>query len=338
MDILSNKYNRQAVRGQPMLKLWRYAGLILTYRCSASCAFCYYCCGPDKAGLMEVDTAIEAWQGLVRLAGSAAKIHLTGGEPFLYFERLSQIVEQAWRQNLRGLEYIETNASWAINTTEIRDRLKFLDANGLEKLKISWDIFHAEFIDIETVLRLKEVAEEVLGQDRVLVRWQRYLQEPVRIRGLEIEEKKDVYCQALRQDSCRFTGRAAFQLAGLIADLPAAAFSGRNCKSEILGAKGVHIDPYGNVFSGQCSGIAVGNVRQMPLDEIWCQFEPAQSLFWQTLANSGPLGFLQQAQEAGYVPLTQYASKCHFCTHLRRFFFDKRLFWPIITPEECYSE
>jgi MoaA/NifB/PqqE/SkfB family radical SAM enzyme len=336
MDILSNRYNHQIARGQPMLKLWRYAGLILTYRCSAACAFCYYCCGPDKKGLMDVDTAIEAWQALVRLAGPSAKIHLTGGEPFLYFERLAQIIEQAQRQNLKGLEYIETNASWADNKKEIRERLKFLDANGLEKLKISWDVFHAEFIDLDKVLRLKEVAEEVLGPDRVLIRWQRYLQEPVRIRGLKIEEKKELYCQALRQDSCRFTGRAAFQLAQLVANLPVESLLGKNCKSEILGAKGVHIDPYGNVFSGQCSGIAVGNVRQMPLDEIWRQFDPTQALFWQTLADSGPLGFFQQAMASGYVPLAKYASKCHFCTHLRRFFFDKKIFWPIITPEDCY--
>jgi MoaA/NifB/PqqE/SkfB family radical SAM enzyme len=336
MDILDNRYNRQIARGQPVLKLWRYAGLILTYRCSAACAFCYYCCGPDKGGLMDVDTALSAWQGLVRLAGPSAKIHLTGGEPFLYFDRLAQIIEQARRQNLKGLEYIETNASWAVDTSQIRERLKFLDANGLDKLKISWDIFHAEFIDREKVLLLKEVAQEVLGQDRVLVRWQRYLQEPVKIRGLEIEEKKELYCQALRQDSCRFTGRAAFQLADLVAALPVESFSNMNCKSEILGAKGIHIDPYGNVFSGQCSGVAVGNVRQMPLDEIWRQFDPTQALFWQTLANSGPFGFFQQAIDSGYVPLTKYASKCHLCTHLRRFFFDKKLFWPIITPEDCY--
>jgi hypothetical protein len=285
---------------------------------------------------MDVDTAIEAWQGLVRLAGPSAKIHLTGGELFLYFERLAQIVEQAQKQNLKGLEYIETNASWAIDTSQIRDRLKFLDANGLEKLKISWDVFHAEFIDLDRVLRLKEVAEEVLGPDRVLIRWQRYLQEPVRIRGLNIEAKKELYCQALRQESCRFTGRAAFELADLVAALPVESFSGNNCKSEILGAKGIHIDPYGNVFSGQCSGIAVGNTRQMPLDEIWRQFNPTQALFWQTLADSGPLGFLEQARTAGYVPLAKYASKCHLCTHLRRFFFDKRLFLPIITPEDCY--
>ena len=287
---------------------------------------------------MDVDTALQAWQGLIRLVGGAAKIHLTGGEPFLYFERLAQIVQQAYRQGLTGLKYIETNASWATNTAEIRDRLKFLDANGLEKLKISWDAFHAEFIDLEAVLRLKEIAEEALGPDRVLVRWQRYLQEPVKIRGLETQEKNEVYRRALRQDFCRLTGRAAFQLAGLMTLSPAASFSGRNCKSEILGAKGVHIDPYGNVFSGQCSGMVVGNVRQTPLDAMWSQFDPSQTPFWQTLSADGPSGFLRQAQVAGYIPAAQYASKCHLCTDLRRFFFDKRLFWPIISPEECYSE
>lgn len=286
---------------------------------------------------MEVDTAIEAWQALIRLAGNTAKIHLTGGEPFLYFDRLAQIVEQAYKLNLKGLEYIETNASWATNTSEIRDKLKFLDAKGMEKIKISWDIFHAEFIEPELVLRLKEVAQEVLGPDRVLVRWLKYLQEPVRIRGLQEGTKKDIYCQALKQDSCRFTGRAAFKLAGLIPGSAMLSFSGNHCKSEILGAKGVHIDPYGNVFSGQCSGMAVGNIHQTPLDQLWAQFDPGRTPFWKNLIDSGPTSFLTQAQAEGYIPIDKYATKCHLCTHLRRFFFDKKLFWPIITPEECYS-
>jgi MoaA/NifB/PqqE/SkfB family radical SAM enzyme len=338
MNLLDNAYNRRLTRGQPMLKLWRDAGLMLTWRCSAACAFCYYCCGPNKTGLMTVDTALGAWEGLVRLADDGAKIHLTGGEPFLYFDRLAQIVEQAHRQGLKGLEYIETNASWATDAVEIRDRLRFLDTNGMEKLKISWDAFHAEFIGPDAVLRLKEIAEQVLGSNRVLVRWQRYLQTPVKIRGLETREKNEVYRQALEQDACRFTGRAAFRLAGLMAGRPAESFSGRNCKSEILGAKGVHIDPAGNVFSGQCGGIVVGNVQETPLDKMWAQFDPARMPFWRTLVEDGPLGFLRQAQAAGYVSLGQYASKCHFCTDLRRFFFDKKLFWPIISPEECYSE
>ncbi len=287
---------------------------------------------------MEIDTAIQAWQGLTRLAGDAARIHLTGGEPFLYFERLAQIVQQAHQQNLKGLEYIETNASWAVNSSEIKEKIRFLDSHGLEKLKISWDMFHAEFIDQQAVLRLKETAEQVLGPERVMVRWHHFLQEPVKIQGLESKEKRLLYCQALQRDPCRFTGRAAFKLAQLAAQSPLDSFSGRTCKSEILGAKGVHIDPYGNVFSGQCSGMAVGNIRQTSLDQMWCQFDPGNSPFWQTLVDTGPWGFLSKARAAGYVPLPQYASKCHLCTHLRRFFFDKKLFWPIITPEECYSE
>jgi organic radical activating enzyme len=336
--MMDNLYNRRAERNQPKLKLWRYAGLMLTYRCSASCAFCYYCCAPDKGGLMTVNTAMEAWQGLVRLAGGTAKIHLTGGEPFLYFDRLAEIVEQAHRQGLTGLEYVETNASWATDAGQIRDRLKFLDANGLEKLKISWDVFHAEFIDPEAVLRLREIAEKVLGKERVLVRWQRYLQDPVRTCRLGPQEKIEAYRKALQQDFCRLTGRAAFQLAPLLAGSSPEQFCGRCCGSEILAAKGVHIDPYGNVFSGQCSGIVVENVGQIPLDTMWSQFDPARMTFWQILTEQGPFGFLQQALESGYIPLTQYASKCHFCTDLRRFFFDKGLFLPIISPEECYLE
>ncbi len=339
MDIFDDSlFNRRRNRHQSKLKRWRYAGLMLTYRCSATCRFCYYYCTPQAGGLMTAETAINAWEGLIRLAGREARVHITGGEPFLYFDRLVEILQQAHRLKLTPVDSVETNASWGTHSGQITDKLRQLDALGMNRLKISWDPFHEEFIDIQSVRDLVSAARSVLGPDRVLVRWEKHLEAPSGIRGKTEPEKQRILQEALVTDPCRLTGRAADSVATLAPAYPVEHFMKKNCQNALLSAKGVHIDPYGNVFNGQCSGMLVGNIARTPLDVLWQQFEPDISNFWKVLYHDGPCGFLEQAGNWGYSPLLQYASKCHLCANIRRFFFDKRCFPSIINPADCYGK
>ena len=335
-ELDENIYNRQVDRDESKLKLWRYAGLMLTYRCPAACEFCYYNCGPDKDGLMPVETALGAWQSLKSLAGQNAKVHITGGEPFLYFDRLAELMTQAQKLNLTPLDMIETNGFWATDKKIILNQLKLLDAAGMKKLKISWDPFHAEYIDIEPVKRLAETAEELLGPGRVLVRWKKYLQRPVKMPGLSLRERQRQYKLARRDYPFRFTGKAAGRLAGLFADKTVQSLSLENCKRALLAAKGVHIDPFGNIFSGFCSGIIIGNVNKKPLETIWRQFNPHKQDFIGTLFTSGPAGLLTEAAKSGYRERAFYSDKCHLCTDIRQFFFDIGEYKQIIGPHDCY--
>lgn len=338
MDLQDNVFNAGQNRSAAKLKLWRYAGLMLTYRCNAACRFCYYYCGPQAGGLMPTETAIAAWAALRRLADNAARVHLTGGEPFLVFDRLLDICEQAQRQGLGGADYVETNAGWVSDEAEARYRLKTLKTAGIQRLKISWDIFHEEFIPVEKVRFLASVAREILGTGNVLVRWEKHLDKPCGVAAMDEAQRQAAMAEAMAADTGRFTGRAAEVLGPLCAAKTLDELAGRNCRNAILGAKGVHIDPYGNVFNGQCSGMAVGNVNQTELDTLWKNFDPGKMDFWRTLADDGPAGFLPQAKATGYVSHHFYASKCHLCTDIRRFYFDKGLFLPIICPEECYGK
>ena len=240
---------------------------------------------------MSVETAIQSWEGLVRIAGEYAKVHITGGEPFLYFDRMAQICKQASRLGLTPLDSIETNAGVWNSESELRDQLRFLDDCGLDRLKISWDAFHEEFIEIDKVRRFIHIARDILGDQRVLIRWEKHLDQPTGIRQQGPDGKKRILLAALDADSCRFTGRAAEDLAPLVAKHPADAFRGRHCQRTLLGSKGVHIDPYGNVFNGQCSGMVVGNVNQTPLAVLWRTFEPDRADFWKILYEKGPFGF-----------------------------------------------
>ncbi len=338
MDRLGdNLYNKRRSRDESKLKMWRYCGLMLTYRCNASCAFCYYNCGPESGGLMSLDVGLGTWESLLSLTGDSGSIHITGGEPFMYYDHMAELVGRAHKDGLGGLDSIETNGYWATDRKVIVERMKYLDSVGMGRLKISCDPFHGEYVDSERVKLLARTAEEVLGKDRVLVRWEKYLQEPVSFSELSESSRHAMYVEAMKDFPCRFTGRGAGLCAELMADKRCEDFSSANCKSSFLSAKGVHVDPYGNVFSGLCSGIIVGNVQDVSLEDMWLGFDPENSDVIETLFASGPCGLLDSARGMGYEVRTKYASKCHLCSDIRRFFFDTGNNKQIIGPGDCYA-
>jgi MoaA/NifB/PqqE/SkfB family radical SAM enzyme len=339
LDLSENIYNHGLARDEPKFKLWRSAGLMLTYQCNAACAFCYYHCSPRKGGLMPVETCIAAWRSLKVLASDEARVHLTGGEPFLYPEHLFAILQEGKEQGLGPVDLVETDGFWATNDRLVRDWLDILLASGVQRLKISVDPFHQEYVDIEPVRRLAGIAREMFGPERVLVRWEKYLANfKSQISDSRLPAERDrIYVDAYREYPFRFTGRAAGHVAGLLASEPASAYLHKNCLAGFLGAKGVHIDPYGNVFSGTCSGIILGNIHQTPLDEIWRGFHPRQSEFIRVLCESGPSGLLKKAKTLGYTELPAYAAKCHLCTHIRQFLFEKHAEPSVLGPADCYA-
>ena len=336
-DLAHNRYNARQRRDKPKFKLWRSAGLLLTYKCNCVCEFCYYHCSPDKGGLMPVDMALGAWQSLIELAGPTVKVHLTGGEPFLYWEHLVKILEAAQAQGLGSVDMVETNGFWADNDRIVRERLQRLDRLGLGRLKISCDPFHQEFVDVQAVRRLVTRAEECLGPERVLVRWRDYLEASAPIQELASEKKKACFQASLETHPCRFKGRAAGNLASDRAHQTPEDLKPCCCAQAFLGAKGVHIDPYGNVFSGTCSGIILGSIKDKSLAELWQGFDPQREAFFETLFSAGPAGLLKAAQMQGYQVKDAYAGKCHLCTHIREFFLSRGQYGDIIGPPECYE-
>ena len=356
LQLSDNIYNKNASRDEPKFKIWRNAGLLLTYKCNAKCEFCYYNCSPEQepalrseaknGGLMPIEMAIEVWQSLKELAGDTApavskvepKIHITGGEPFLYWGHLEQVLREAKKKGLGRVDMIETNGFWATDEKVVAERLGILDGLGMSRLKISCDPFHQEYVDIEPVRRLARVAREVLEPDRVMVRWEKYLENPADMKNITAVERNKIYIETLKDYPCRFTGRAAGHIAELVAKETVEQISKSNCSDAFLSAKGVHIDPYGNVFSGTCSGIIVGNVNKQPLEKIWMAWQPANDKVIEVLFNLGPSGLLDEAVKLGYEPKEHYAGKCHLCTSLRRFFFEKGFYKATIGPADCFYE
>ncbi len=336
-NLADNLYNQNVSPEMPKFKLWTSMGMLLTYKCPAACGFCYYRCNPAKGGLLSVDLAIAAWKSLITLAGSSARIHITGGEPFLYWSHLAEILEKAVELGLGEVSAIETNAFWADDKTDIIEKLKFLDSHNVKKLKISYDPFHAEFVEYRKVKLLADTAAEVIGKDRVQVRWQEYMEKDLKVMNMADDEKMELFVESVKKFPCRFTGQAADRLSEILADKDVEAVSKSNCRNAFLSAKGIHLDPFGNVFSGTCSGIVIGNITKEPLEEIWRKFVPSKMDVIDVLFREGPAGLLEKAVKHGYQKRRLYSGKCHMCTDLRQFFFDNGWYSPIIGPTECYN-
>jgi hypothetical protein len=322
---------------------WEFAGLLLTNWCSARCAFCYVHSGPNRRNEMTITTALRLWRELDELAlrhGRSMRIHLAGGEPFGDWPRLAGLCRAARDAALSPLEKIETNAFWATDDNLTRARLELLGALGLERLVVSSDVFHQEFIPIERVQRCVKTAQAVLGRQRARVRWWDFYHAPADLRHADEATRGQAYQAALARHRDRLTGRAALLLADLLPRHPAAEFRHENCAANILGSRHVHIDAAGHIFPGVCSGIIIGRAADYTVGDIWHEFAanwPGNPVV-NALVTAGSYGLLQLAEPLGYrARPAGYADKCHLCTHIRQFLFDRGIWPEHIGPAECYA-
>jgi len=91
---------------------------------------------------------------------------------------------------------------------------------------------------------------------------------------------------------------------------------------------------------GTCAGIVLGLAGGgESIGQLWKRLEKD----WQErpivgrLAAEGPVGLLAEAVSAGYVPRDGYASKCHLCWEIRRFFCSRGLYTDELGPRWMYE-
>ena len=73
----------------------RGIGVLVTYRCNIECSHCYINCGPHRTGVLELDLAKKILREAKDLGLDGSNIHLGGGEAFLYFDRVLEILKIA---------------------------------------------------------------------------------------------------------------------------------------------------------------------------------------------------------------------------------------------------
>jgi len=321
------------------VKYWSFAGLLLTYWCNARCASCYVCSAPSEGGDMTVEAGLRLWAGLQAASPHGCRIHIGGGEPFGRWEALIGLARQAQAAGLGPLEAVETNAYWATDEGLVRDRLGALDAAGLGRLTISADPYHQQFVPIERVRLAERVGREILGPERVRVRWRDWAAGAVDIAAMASSERRAVFAAWARRGHDRLTGRAAAEIAAHLPLKPTAAFADNPCGQRLLRSRHVHVDGDGIVCPGTCAGIVLGRADSPEsVGAIWraLQRDHARMDVIGPLARAGPVAMLAEAEGCGYRPREGYASKCHLCYDVRRHLFGLGRFGDRLGPGVVY--
>jgi hypothetical protein len=251
-------------------------------------------------------------------------ILLFGGEPFVCYDLLRESIPLA--ASLAQV-YVFTNGSWATDPATARRRLADLQAVGLDYILFSVDDFHQQRIPLRRIAIGIEAARE-LGFPTINID-NRYLGEPeidnafnrrTRANMARLAELCDLSGIRIYEGPARIVGRAVDELSHHL--VPTSAPSDSCPLPDYLGGDlraptGVEIHPGGWV--NLCAGLALGNARERPLQEILASYDPDAHAIISVLVREGPRGLVRLAQHHGYAAADDYVDGCHMCYEARRF-------------------
>jgi organic radical activating enzyme len=126
--------------------------LLFTTKCNAECSHCGFSCSPREGVDADLDMlknfSFEAYNYAQKTA-KELRVHLTGGEPFLRYNDLLELVRyiKDLDDNIRISSM--TNAFWATSVSQAKKKLQALRQVGCKAIGISVDDFHIQNIGID---------------------------------------------------------------------------------------------------------------------------------------------------------------------------------------------
>ena len=311
---------------------------LLTFKCTSKCKHCSYKAGPERTGSMKLSDA-ERYLEELTATQPLHSIGAHGGEPFLYFELLVQIMENARKLGV-ARTWVITNGFWAKTKTTAEERLTILKEAGLKSITFSVDGFHQEYISFENVKNGIEAAISV-GFEKVWVdsyflgsedsdNFYNNLTKKA-LRSLEVMGNIEI-----NKRQVDFEGRAAELLAKHVEPkqqtpagrCPLPFWIGGTLKNPEV----VEIDHEGNVTL--CPGICIGNTKHRSLARILQNYNNRTHPILSIIAEEGPIGLLKVAKAKGFKQKQKFIDECHLCYEIRRFL---RPYYPdYLSPSSCY--
>ena len=290
--------------------------LLQTYQCTFECDHCFVWGSPWQSGAMNLDQ-IEAILEQAQEYPAIEWIYFEGGEPFLYYATLLRGVQRAAEMGFNV--GIVTNSYWALSE---HDALIWLSPfkGLLQEISISSDRYHYDEKISQQAMNARLAAEK--------------LDIPVGFISIAEVSDQDV-SQSTGQlpqgeSGVVYRGRAAVKLS------PQALEKGSwdtfvECPLEDFENPGrVHIDPFGNIHA--CQGIAIGNLFEVPLKELWSRFQPMKNPILRPLIRGGPA---ELVKEFNVPHEDRYADACHLCYETRLHLRDE--FPDILIPDQMYG-
>ena len=294
-------------------------GLITNYYCTSRCAHCLYACSPkwEKQYINIEQTRINFMRA--RYMGCYS-VHVGGGEPFLNFEGLLNVLDVAKEEQM-GIDYIETNSSWFVNKEKGEEQLKTVRAKGVSTLLISISPFHNEHIPYK---RVKELISSCQKTGLSIFPWvQGFMQDlscfdDSTTHSLEEYRKKfgDNYLASIpNRYWTHFGGRAIETYKRVFELTPIGNILNENygC-NELSKTDHFHVDLFGNYIPGLCSGFSI------QVDDLETELDETKYPFINLLHSEGIKAFYEMAvNKYEFKPGDKYLNKCHLCLEIRKY-------------------
>lgn len=132
--------------------------ILITDRCNASCEICCLNCSPGGKQTLETAQIEKAIRQAAETEGME-EIRFTGGEPFLYADRVEACAAYAAERGLRSV--IHTNGFWGADERKAAERTRALKEAGVVKIHFSADPYHQKYVPfsaLEAAMRLTREA------------------------------------------------------------------------------------------------------------------------------------------------------------------------------------
>ena len=138
------------------MTLVKKLGLVMTDRCSAACDMCCFHCTPHGKRHLSVEKMKDAIRQASELR--VPTVGFTGGEPFLFYDRLLECAAYAKSLGLRVT--VNTNGFWGADEELYRERLARLKKAGVEALYFSADRHHQKYVPVESLRTAIRIAKD----------------------------------------------------------------------------------------------------------------------------------------------------------------------------------
>ena len=268
-------------------------------------------------------------------------LHFTGGEPFLNYRLLLRAVELAEDYGIPSV-FVETNCFWCASRERAEEMLLELRQAGLDGMLVSVNPFLVEYTPFERMVLAAELGERIF--DGSLIIYQREFYDQFRRLGLRGTMGFEEYLVRLGVDGLRWAellpmGRACYKLRELFRRYPAKVFFDEDCRDSLLRSWHAHIDNYGNLITGYCAGLSLGDARKLDeLVEGGLDLDERPILGMLILEDLGSL-YRFAVKEYNYMERSDgYISKCDLCLDIRRHIVERAGAdeYPELAPREFY--
>lgn len=283
--------------------------LLITKQCTAQCKMCCFECSPQTDEKMPMEWIEKLIEEAAVIEGIET-IGFSGGEPFLEYQNLLKMFKLAKDKNKKVI--CTSNGFWGDTYDKALKIVSEIRAAGLDRLSLSVDQFHGEYIGIDRIKNILKASSEIsLAVDIGSV----ITKSKSKLGGIFDEIAEEMVNVPHYTAACLPVGTARKWIddSDLIYDDFIFTRSNRCFETNYFA-----VFPNGNVFpccsqAGATEPLKIGNIQTQSLSELYKKYNSNMNI--RILKSKGLNWYLDLATKLGYKDFLnkKYVNKCDLC-------------------------